>query len=72
MYWIEAVVHTTTAGIDPVSGLLLMNGITGFAVEDSEDLTGDTLAKAAAGSVVDKIAQQGYHVHIHAGRLGRF
>ena len=37
MYWIEAVVHTTTAGIDPVSGLLLMNGITGFAVEDSED-----------------------------------
>lgn len=37
MYWIEAVVHTTTAGIDPVSGLLLMNGIVGFAVEDSED-----------------------------------
>ena len=37
MYWIEAVVHTTTQGIDPVSGLLLMNGITGYAVEDSED-----------------------------------
>ncbi len=37
MFWIEAVVHTTTQGIDPVSGLLLMNGINGFAVEDSED-----------------------------------
>ncbi len=37
MYWIEAVVHTTTCGIDPVGGLLLMNGISGFAVEDSED-----------------------------------
>ena len=37
MYWIEAVIHTTTEGIDPVSGLLLMNGINGFAVEDSND-----------------------------------
>lgn len=37
MFWIEAVVHTTTEGIDPVSGLLLMNGINGYAVEDSED-----------------------------------
>ena len=37
MYWIEAVIHTTTEGIDPVSGLLLMNGITGCAVEDSND-----------------------------------
>jgi len=37
MYWIEAVIHTTTEGIDPVSGLLLMNGITGYAVEDSND-----------------------------------
>ncbi|MBP3579856.1 MAG: 50S ribosomal protein L11 methyltransferase [Clostridia bacterium] len=37
MFWIEAVVHTTTQGIDSVSGLLLMNGITGYAVQDSED-----------------------------------
>jgi len=37
MYWIEAVIHTTTAGIEPVAGRLLMNGITGYAVEDSED-----------------------------------
>ena len=37
MYWIEAVIHTTTKGIDPVSGRLLMNGISGFAIEDSED-----------------------------------
>lgn len=37
MFWIEAVIHTTTKGIDPVSGLLLMNGITGYAIEDSED-----------------------------------
>ena len=35
MYWIEAVVHTTSAGIEPVAGRLLMNGITGYAVEDS-------------------------------------
>ncbi len=37
MLWIEAVVHTTTQGIEPVAGVLLMNGITGYAVEDSED-----------------------------------
>ena len=37
MLWTEAVVHTTTKGIEPVSGILLMNGITGYAVEDSED-----------------------------------
>ncbi len=37
MYWIEAVVHTTHAGIEPVAGRLLMNGIGGYAVEDSED-----------------------------------
>ena len=35
MYWIEAVVHTTSKGIEPVAGRLLMNGITGYAVEDS-------------------------------------
>lgn len=37
MYWIEAVVHTTHKGIEPVAGRLLMNGIGGYAVEDSED-----------------------------------
>lgn len=37
MYWIEAVVHTTTEGIEPVAGRLLMNGITGYAVEDKCD-----------------------------------
>ena len=37
MYWIEAVIHTTTEGIEPVSGQLLMCGISGFAIEDSED-----------------------------------
>ena len=37
MYWIEAVVHTTHEGIEPVAGRLLMNGINGYAVEDSED-----------------------------------
>ena len=37
MYWTEAVIHTTTQGIEPVAGRLLMNGITGYAVEDKED-----------------------------------
>jgi len=37
MYWIEAVVTTTNAGIEPVAGRLLMNGITGYAVEDSSE-----------------------------------
>ncbi|MBQ7400186.1 MAG: 50S ribosomal protein L11 methyltransferase [Clostridia bacterium] len=37
MYWIEAVVHTTSKGIEPVAGRLLMNGITGYAVEDSAE-----------------------------------
>lgn len=37
MLWTEAVVHTTTKGIEPVSGILLMNGINGYSVEDSED-----------------------------------
>lgn len=37
MYWIEAVVHTTSEGIEPVAGRLLMNGITGYAVEDSAE-----------------------------------
>lgn len=37
MYWIEAVIYTTGAGIEPVAGRLLMNGITGYAVEDSAE-----------------------------------
>ena len=37
MYWIEAVISTTSEGIEPVAGRLLMNGITGYAVEDSAD-----------------------------------
>lgn len=37
MLWTEAVVHTTTQGIEPVAGLLLMNGINGYAVQDSQD-----------------------------------
>lgn len=37
MLWTEAVVHTTTQGIEPVAGLLLMNGINGYAVQDSRD-----------------------------------
>ena len=34
MYWIEAVIATTSEGIEPVAGRLLMNGINGYAVED--------------------------------------
>ncbi|MBE6623102.1 MAG: 50S ribosomal protein L11 methyltransferase [Ruminococcaceae bacterium] len=37
MDWIEIAVKTTTEGIDPVSGILIMNGITGYAVEDKCD-----------------------------------
>ncbi len=37
MLWTEVIIHTTTEGIEPVSGILLMNGINGYAVEDSED-----------------------------------
>ncbi len=37
MLWTQAVVHTTTQGIEPVSGILLMNGINGYEVQDSED-----------------------------------
>ncbi len=37
MDWIEAVVKTTTPGIEPVSGILIMNGISGYAVEDKCD-----------------------------------
>lgn len=37
MLWIKNIVHTTTAGIEPVSGILLLNGINGYEVCDSED-----------------------------------
>ncbi len=37
MDWIEVAVKTTTPGIEPVSGVLIMNGVSGYAVEDSED-----------------------------------
>lgn len=37
MLWTQAVVHTTTQGIEPVSGILLINGINGYEVQDSED-----------------------------------
>ena len=37
MFWTEAAVYTTTEGIDTVAGILLMNDITGYSVEDSRD-----------------------------------
>lgn len=37
MNWLEAVVKTTTAGIEPVAGILIMNGVNGYAVEDKSD-----------------------------------
>ena len=35
MLWIKTVVHTSTAGIEPVSGILLLNGINGYEVCDN-------------------------------------
>lgn len=37
MLWIKTVIHTSTTGIEPVSGILLLNGINGYEVCDSED-----------------------------------
>ena len=37
MLWIKTIIHTTTAGIEPVSGILLVNGINGYEVCDSSD-----------------------------------
>lgn len=37
MDWKEIVITTTTEGIDAVSGVLIMNGITGYTVQDSRD-----------------------------------
>ena len=38
MNWIECVVHTTTAGSDPVSDLLMELGATGTMIEDRADI----------------------------------
>ena len=37
MLWIKTVIHTSSAGIEPVSGILLLNGVNGYEVCDSED-----------------------------------
>lgn len=37
MLWIKTVIHTSTEGIEPVSGILLLNGINGYEVCDSTD-----------------------------------
>lgn len=38
MEWTEVKIYTTRAGIEPVSGVLLENGINGIQIEDSEEL----------------------------------
>lgn len=37
MDWKEIVITTTTEGIDAVSGALIMNGVSGYTVQDSRD-----------------------------------
>lgn len=37
MDFLEVAVYTSTAGIEPVTGVLLQLGVTGFVVEDSQD-----------------------------------
>ena len=37
MNFIETVIYTTTLGIEPVTGILMNIGITGFVIEDSTD-----------------------------------
>ncbi len=37
MDWTKASIYTTTSGIEPVCGLLLEIGITGFEIEDAQD-----------------------------------
>ncbi|MCI5801040.1 MAG: 50S ribosomal protein L11 methyltransferase [Oscillospiraceae bacterium] len=37
MNWTELSVYTTTAGIDPVAGILLTAGLSGYVVEDAND-----------------------------------
>lgn len=36
MDFLEVAVYTSTAGIEPVTGVLLQLGVTGFVVEDSQ------------------------------------
>lgn len=38
MNWIELMVHTTTAGSDPVSEILMQHGATGTMIEDRADI----------------------------------
>lgn len=38
MEWTEVKIYTTTEGIEPVSAMLLENGINGFQVEDDDEL----------------------------------
>lgn len=37
MDWTKASIYTTTAGVEPVCGLLMEIGITGFEIEDAQD-----------------------------------
>ncbi len=37
MLWIKNTIYTSTEGIEPVSGILLMNGINGYEVLDGKD-----------------------------------
>lgn len=37
MDWIEAVIKTETAGIEPVAGILILHGVGGYTVQDSRD-----------------------------------
>lgn len=37
MFWTEATIYTTSDGIEPVAGILLMNDICGYSVVDSKD-----------------------------------
>lgn len=38
MEWIEATVTTTTAGAEPVGAMLMEAGVTGYQIEDDEDM----------------------------------
>ncbi|MCG8485492.1 MAG: 50S ribosomal protein L11 methyltransferase [Clostridia bacterium] len=37
MNWIEAVIYTTSEGIEPITGVLIQNGIESFVIEDPEE-----------------------------------
>ena len=38
MDWVEIIINTTTQGVEPVTGLILMAGIPGLTVDDPEDI----------------------------------